>query len=378
MTLEAQQSIVNIQIGNAQIIGDREEQQDSFAIPELAEGLLVIVADGMGGQKSGATASQTVVRGFSEFFSLHYNTYRSDNPIHYNFSKLALLLEHSLLSANDRLAELINAQPELEGMGTTLIATFFIRERVYWVSVGDSPFYRWRDGQLERINANHSLAADQDKRVAMGEITTQAAKNHPDHHIVTSGLMGREIPIIDLPNVGLDLKSGDRFVIASDGVQTLYDGEIEGFTENETTAQSLADTLVSAIRQKHHMHQDNCTVVTIFNDLEQSNVLEDNGTNKIDSTNSNLFSNPKWMIALLLILILITFYFFTSSKDKVAIQEQNQGDTMLVSIDSLETKGNAFLDTLGAPVDTMLVSTDSIKINSNTLSDSIGSSAESN
>ena len=251
-----------------QLLGRRDQQQDYLALVTLGGGrsgdLLAVVADGMGGHVGGAQASEAAVSGFVE-------CYQARRPADVA-SQVAMdsgvapgdALDRALRRANQRIAGVVADRPQLRGMGTTLVAVLFRRGRVYWVSVGDSLLYRLRDGRLERLNADHSLAAELDRRAARGEISHARAINDRSRQLLTSCLTGAPIPLVDLQDRGLFCRPGDRFLIASDGIATLAERRIAELLGQSVDASGAVRALIRAVTASGHPFQDNCTVVAVF------------------------------------------------------------------------------------------------------------------
>lgn len=149
-------------------------------------------------------------------------------------------------------------------MGTTLLAVVLQARRAYWISVGDSLLLRLRRGQLTRLNANHSYAEAFEQAVADGEISAQAARGHPDYHLLTSALTGDSVPLIDCPEAGIDWLAEDRLLLASDGILSLAQAAILEVLQDAETPQQAAEALILAVEDRADPEQDNCTVVTLF------------------------------------------------------------------------------------------------------------------
>ena len=198
-----------------QIIGNRESQQDAINSLRVSPQLqLFVLADGMGGHNGGETASQSVIQSFLDYFS---------NPIADESPTDALYT--ALLRANAALLTRTLQQPELQGMGTTLVAVLIQENGQFnYISVGDSPLYQF-SGSLKRINANHAFAEDLKKMVQVGAISAEEAEQHPQRHAITSALTGNAITHIDQSSGCL--KMGERLILASDGIQTLSHEQIE-------------------------------------------------------------------------------------------------------------------------------------------------------
>ena len=203
-----------------QYIGERSSQEDysQFRLFPSDTGLLAILADGMGGHTSGEVASSTAVNTFDSLFK----SYSISSPV----SKLAA----SLSGANAELAKVIVQNPRLKGMGCTLIGVYFNASGMHWISVGDSLIYLYRDGKLNQVNQDHSMA-----------------------------------PLIDAPDKPLSLYQGDIVIIASDGILSLNNSEIREVIAKSrgNTAELITNNLIKAVKLKKRRNQDNTTIQVI-------------------------------------------------------------------------------------------------------------------
>ncbi len=245
------------QFAALQIQGARPYQEDDFGCvndlkPEDARptDLLVVLADGMGGHAGGAHASRVAVRQFIA-------SYRR------NTIDIVDRFEKALVDANDAIRKEAREQPKLQGMGCTLVGVSFTEEGVVWVSVGDSPFWRVRDGEIKQLNADHSMAPVIAMKVSNGEISREEAALHPQRNALRSALVGEPIPQTDLRETPIRVRDGDRFILASDGLQTLHDEEIAEIVRRDADALDLARDLVDAVEAKNRRGQDNTTVIVI-------------------------------------------------------------------------------------------------------------------
>lgn len=203
-------------------LGQRDHQEDALAV-DFPIGMpfgFAVLADGMGGHAAGDVASKIVV---TEVFSeLMFQSSDVDGMI----GNIGDILKNAALSANDCVRAHTDANPETEGMGSTLLAPAIFGNMLYWISIGDSPLLLFRKGQLTQLNEDHSMAPQIDLMVAAGAITEDAAVNHPDRNCLTSVLFGDEIEAIDCPEEPFLLEDGDILIAASDGLQFLDDREI--------------------------------------------------------------------------------------------------------------------------------------------------------
>ena len=125
--------------------------------------------------------------------------------------------------------------------------------------------FLYRQGELIRLNADHSLTPILEERVKQGLISEEEAANHPDRHTLQSALLGYPIALIDLPKNPLQVQSGDIIIAASDGIFTLTHKALEellGFGRH-TTADKITDAILFAIRRINYDRQDNATVGVI-------------------------------------------------------------------------------------------------------------------
>ena len=202
------------------ITGKREYQEDSFGLLDErdlglddSEHAVLLVADGMGGHVGGAIASDLLCKTFVEAYPL------SSGPI---VDRLRTCLEE----ANGAIAAAVAQNPALDSMGSTLVAVVVASGGLHWISVGDSPLWLFREGQLSRLNADHSMAPVLADLVAAGRMTAEQAARHPSQHSLRSVVMGDEMPLIDVSAQPVALERGDRVVLASDGLLTLDEQEI--------------------------------------------------------------------------------------------------------------------------------------------------------
>ena len=226
-----------------QIPGGRKYQEDDYGLiepgdPDADRSEVLLIADGMGGHVSGDTASRTVVKTFVEIY------HDTDGPIP---DRLRVCLN----VANDALAEAVKENPELEGMGSTVVAAVVSQHGLDWISVGDSPLWLFRDGKLRRLNADHSMAPVLANLVAVGRMTEEEAATDPKRHALRSAVMGDEIHLIDVSSQPVAIRKSDRLLLASDGLMTLEDEEIAGILQNMQDAplSEVAEMLIQSVEE---------------------------------------------------------------------------------------------------------------------------------
>ncbi|WP_328917897.1 MULTISPECIES: Stp1/IreP family PP2C-type Ser/Thr phosphatase [unclassified Streptomyces] len=201
----------------------REGNEDSgYAGPRL-----LAIADGMGGQAAGEVASSEVI---STIVTLDDDIPGSD---------ILTSLGTAVQRANDQLLHMVQEDPQLEGMGTTLTALLWTGQRLGLVHVGDSRAYLLRDGVLTQITQDHTWVQ---RLVDEGRITEEEATTHPQRSLLMRALGSGERVEPDLSI--REVRVGDRYLICSDGLsgvvshQTLED-TLAGYQAPHETVQEL-------------------------------------------------------------------------------------------------------------------------------------------
>jgi len=241
--------------------GARQYQEDSALIgPPGAnasgsggdEPLVAVLADGMGGHTGGALASRVCCEEFLAAFS------RRGGPVPER-------LRGALDAANGAVAKTVIANPVLSGMGSTLIGVAFTQGGLEWVSVGDSPLWLFRRGEIALLNEDHSLAPELDRLARMGRLTVEEAKTDPRRHMLRSAVTGEELDLVDQSKKPLVLEDGDYVILASDGLQTLEEGEVQRIVAAyaDDGAEAVASALIRAVEAVRDPHQDNATVIAV-------------------------------------------------------------------------------------------------------------------
>lgn len=213
----------------------RSANEDSCATFERSDGSrLLVIADGMGGHRGGATASRTAVEAIFEVFDRD----ASDD--------MEEVLQRAVESANARVFAMAQDDRELEGMGTTVVAFVLdAQQRGTVAHVGDSRAYRYRHGQLEPLTMDHSVVAEMQRR---GLISADEAAVHPRRNEILRSV--GVSPEVDVDVSALEVASGDRFVLCSDGLSgVLSDEEIASVVQSEPPGTAV-DVLVRMANER--------------------------------------------------------------------------------------------------------------------------------
>ena len=216
----------------------RKNNQDAaFASPHM-----LVVADGMGGAAAGDLASAVAVA------EAHDGNRRLDDEH---------LLEHMagiVQRANDKLADLIENDPELDGMGTTFSGAAFSGTLLGIAHIGDSRAYLLRDGELRQLTHDHSWVQS---LIDEGRITPEQAATHPHRSLILKVLNGAGDTDPDF--FELHVRKGDRLLFCSDGLSGLMTQdelhELMGLDDLDECVTQLA-----ALANEHGGH-DNISLV---------------------------------------------------------------------------------------------------------------------
>ncbi|HPE24928.1 PP2C family protein-serine/threonine phosphatase [Albidovulum sp.] len=256
-------------VASAISMGARSYQEDAITSDFLvgADSGFVVVADGMGGHAAGDVASKLVLTTVYSELKFHYadvDAFEAD--AHRILGEIAQ-------KANASIRERIALVPETKGMGSTLVVPIINENRLYWLSIGDSPLYRLRNGKLTQLNADHSLAPQIDMMAKAGMLSPEAAQNHPDRNCLVSALMGGKIAKIDCPEKPEQLQTGDILLCGSDGMQVLPDAQIERLLNKyrRKRASEIAENLLDEVLKADDPQQDNVSFCVIkINDAKAS------------------------------------------------------------------------------------------------------------
>lgn len=253
--------------------GARDYQEDALVtdFPLGGEFGFAVLADGMGGHAAGDVASKIIV---TEVFSELTFQAADLESLEANVESV---LRSAALAANECVRGHVQSNPETHGMGSTLIAPIFLSDKLYWISIGDSPLYLFRDGELKQLNEDHSLAPQIDLMVKTGLMDPEVARTHPDRNCLTSVLIGDEVARIDCPTEATQLEDGDILIVSSDGLQFLDDELIAQTIHSHQADDSeiIADALLAELHALSHPDQDNVSYSVIkFQRLNETEEVE--------------------------------------------------------------------------------------------------------
>ncbi|MFZ0530402.1 MAG: protein phosphatase 2C domain-containing protein [Propionicimonas sp.] len=215
----------------------RKNNQDSAYVSPT----MLMVADGMGGAAAGDLASAVAIRELKAADGAH------SGP------EMLEVIRGAIERAADAMSELIDADPRLDGMGSTVCGLMFDGTQLALANIGDSRAYRFRDGELSRLTRDHSWVQT---LVDEGRITEAEALEHPHRSLILKVINGQPQHQPDLELT--DTRAGDRLLICSDGLCGLVTDAAIAANLAGGREKVMADLIDLAHRAGGH---DNITVI---------------------------------------------------------------------------------------------------------------------
>lgn len=222
----------------------RPNNEDYF-INDPEKGIFIL-ADGMGGANAGEYASHLSAEVLYEFL---LRAPESDG---------ADILQQAFMEANWFVRQAAKNNPELEGMGTTLVVARNLgRNKIQVASVGDSRAYKLSQHSLALITQDQTWVAEVGARLGL---TDEALKNHPMRHVLTMAVGSADE--LRIQSQIVDLSSGDQVMLCSDGLHGVVNEKLLLETlDSEKSLPEKCHYLIDAVKQKGG--PDNVTVVLI-------------------------------------------------------------------------------------------------------------------
>lgn len=247
-----------INIGNSQNQGARPYQEDSFGYSNIIDsdivtnkGVFAILSDGMGGLANGKSVADYVVQASIAMFD-------SINPQ----ADISEQLKNIVRYINNSVCE----KYVLDGSskaGATMVCVYIFKNRIYWITVGDSRLYCCRNGHLLQMNEDHDYKNQLFREYIneVGNLQDIEADSQKDRLVCFIGR--KEIPYVDVSLKGYRIKPNDTFVLCSDGIYNgiSQDAMIDILSKHD--AQTSSDKIVSTILDSRFPGQDNMTVMVI-------------------------------------------------------------------------------------------------------------------
>ena len=251
----------SLEVGFSTDVGrQRRRNEDSYAVfvPYPGEGNpsqlagLILVADGMGGERAGDRASQLTAKRLRHWFSTgifcSWPQFSGDQP-------LQSALAHAIRTVSKEIFDLGESDPSIRGLGSTVVMGAMTSRQMVFAHVGDSRAYLVRGGEIHLLTSDHSWVQ---RQVDAGVLTQEDARTHPQRNILTRSLGDAMPPEVDVST--LELFDRDLFILCSDGLNGgLTDQDLLELATRIPDPQPLAEALVRVANEKDG--SDNITAV---------------------------------------------------------------------------------------------------------------------
>lgn len=239
------------------VLGDRDEQQDSFGYSLQHSEALVCVCDGMGGYQGGRQASNLAV---DWLLRAYQNNSPCDNPT-------GMLLK-AVKEADSAVARLKTPDGVPLRAGTTMVATFIKNGLLYWSSVGDSRAYLIRNGEFVQFTNDQNYRMVLNEKLQAGIISVSDYQREIVRGEALISYLGMgNVQLIDYNTVPLQLKKDDKIILMSDGLyKTLSDEQIARIIDNFSNIQESLQALEMRAKKNaknNRIVRDNMTAVLI-------------------------------------------------------------------------------------------------------------------
>ena len=247
-----------IHTGNGQHQGAREYQEDSFGYTNITDkrlltnkGMFAILSDGMGGLENGKAVADYTVQAMISLFD-------NMDPRKEVADQLRLFAQR----INDSICKQFN-RTGVSKAGATLVCAYIFKNRIYWITMGDSRLYCLRGKHLLQMNEDHDYKNHLLREYLEGKGSLQEIQLEPQKDNLISFIGRKDISYMDVSVRGYRIKPGDTFVLCSDGI---YNGISEASMKEilmNNNAQTASDMIVSSVVQSRFPGQDNMTIMVV-------------------------------------------------------------------------------------------------------------------
>ena len=247
--MKYKKGVVGCEVGTSKTIGNREIQEDAFGVKETPDGVMAVLADGMGKRFGGKIASRTAVEVFLEMFEDGTAFY---NP-QYSFRKAFQGANREILKKLD------------EEQGCASVAAVMMKDRkLYYAVVGNVKVAVYRNHELVPITSGHTIGVLARQKYEEGKLTRQEAVSLLDQHRLYNfvGQDGfKDIEFFDTP---ISLYGGEYVLLMSDGLyETARWKDMEDCLESVGSCQEKAYRLIELVNQSQDEEKDNASVVVL-------------------------------------------------------------------------------------------------------------------
>ena len=241
------------------VIGNRTEQQDCIGIVTGEKTFCVVVCDGMGGLKSGSSASTVAVETMSDIFK----KINDDDIISDILINSIDILDEAVFMLTDESGNRLES-------GTTIVSIVIRGDELFWMSVGDSRLYIIRNDEMVQATRDHNYELYLN---SVSETYTPTEKDIEMSQALISFIGMGGISIMDVSSNPVELIEKDVVLVASDGLyKALSDNEIKDIIYANDDVEKAADELLSVAEKNAPDTRDNTSFVLIK--IDKGNSLE--------------------------------------------------------------------------------------------------------
>lgn len=200
------------------------------------KGMMLLVADGMGGHLAGEVASGMAVESVSETY---FHQSKGNN--------VADILKQAFIIANKKIFQSASNNEQYKGMGTTCTVLVIEGKKLFYAHAGDSRAYHFRNNALRQISNDHTYVQE---LVNAGTISLEEADTHPQRNILTNAMGTKPEIKVDAAQYDIELAYGDRLMVCSDGLYDYFHAkELEQILSGEQLT-SIADFLLGEAKRR--------------------------------------------------------------------------------------------------------------------------------
>jgi PPM family protein phosphatase len=242
-----------LNIGKCTLLGNyRENNEDSIEAKQFPDMTVCIVADGMGGQAAGEIASKRAIEVVPRELRKHLGQATAPD-------QCKAVIRKAIVQANEEIIQMGALDRDLRNMGTTIVMAVWRKgPELYVTGVGDSRAYLVRDGAIEQLTVDHSLAQ---ALVENGTISAADAKEHRFRNVLWKYLGNKEVGE-GTEVKAIPIKAGDRFLLCSDGLSgPVPDAQLLSFMQGQADVQQCADGLGQLALDQGSRDNVSCIVI---------------------------------------------------------------------------------------------------------------------
>ncbi len=246
---------LSLKIGKCTLLGNyRENNEDAVEVKQLPTMTISLVADGMGGQAAGEKASQLATEIVPRELRDHISSAKSPEDIRQ-------VVRQAVVQANQEIMSAGQLDQDYRNMGTTIVLALWLKDdHLYVAGVGDSRAYLVRDGEIQQLTIDHSLAQ---ALVEAGTISADEAREHRFKNVLWKYLGSKEVG--EGPEVKIvAVEPGDRFLLCTDGLSgVVSDERLLTALAEMTDPQQCADSLGQLALDSGSRDNVTCVVIEV-------------------------------------------------------------------------------------------------------------------